>query len=127
MRSRPFPTGASWRSSTSGSSTVFLNSVNHAAKHFGVTGYNSIFDFWRGDITLVAEPPGFSVDKLPPDHFFTVPSFHKTSFRNPKEIGKIPRNKRLIYFAMGSSGTREIVAKIIESFQGKPYRVKVSG
>jgi len=38
----------------------FLNSVNHAAKHFGVTGYNSIFEYWRGDITLVAEPPGFS-------------------------------------------------------------------
>jgi UDP:flavonoid glycosyltransferase YjiC (YdhE family) len=24
---------------------------------------------------------------------------------------------------MGSSGTREIVAKIVESFEGKPYRV----
>ncbi len=51
----------------------FLNSVNHAAKHFGVPGYESIFDYWRGDITLVAEPPGFSGVKLPPNHFFTGP------------------------------------------------------
>ena len=38
----------------------FLNPVNRAAKHFGVPGYDSIFEFWRGDITLVAEPPEFS-------------------------------------------------------------------
>jgi UDP:flavonoid glycosyltransferase YjiC (YdhE family) len=29
----------------------------------------------------------------------------------------------LIYFAMGSSGTAEIVAKIVESFEGQPYHV----
>ena len=32
-------------------------------------------------------------------------------------------NKPLIYFAMGSSGTPQIVANIIESFGGKQYRV----
>jgi UDP:flavonoid glycosyltransferase YjiC (YdhE family) len=35
----------------------------------------------------------------------------------------MPRDKPLIYFAMGSSGTPEIVARLIESFEGKPYRV----
>ena len=35
----------------------------------------------------------------------------------------IPKDKPLIYFAMGSSGTPEIVAKVIESFAGKPYQV----
>jgi hypothetical protein len=29
----------------------FLNSLNKAAKHFGVQEYQSIFDYWRGDIT----------------------------------------------------------------------------
>lgn len=101
----------------------FLNSVNHAAKHFGVPGYDSIFDYWRGDITLVAEPPGFSGVKLPPNHFFTDPLIPQNEFTLPDEIKNIPRDKPLIYFAMGSSGTREIVARIIESFEGKPYRV----
>ena len=41
----------------------------------------------------------------------------------PEEIKNVPRDKPLIYFAMGSSGTREIVARIIESFEGRPYRV----
>jgi UDP:flavonoid glycosyltransferase YjiC (YdhE family) len=101
----------------------FLNSVNHAAKHFGVPGYESIFDYWRGDITLVAEPPGFSGVKLPPDHFFTGPLIPQDEFPIREEIRTIPRDKPLIYFAMGSSGTREIVARIAESFEGKPYRV----
>ncbi len=101
----------------------FLNSVNHAAKHFGVPGYESIFDYWRGDITLVAEPPGFSGVKLPPNHFFIGPLIPQGEFPMPEEIMNIPRDRPLIYFAMGSSGTREIVAKIIESFEGKPYRV----
>ena len=101
----------------------FLNSVNQAAKHFGVPGYASIFDYWRGDITLVAEPPEFSGVKLPPNHFFIGPLIPQDEFPMAEEIRTIPRDKPLIYFAMGSSGTPEIVARIIESFEGKPYRV----
>lgn len=101
----------------------FLNPVNHAAKHFGVPGYHSIFEYWRGDITLVAEPPEFSGVKVPPNHFFTGPLIPQDEFPLPDEIKNIPRDRPLIYFAMGSSGTREIVARIIESFEGKPYRV----
>jgi len=101
----------------------FLNPVNRAARHFGVPGYVSIFEFWRGDITLVAEPPEFSGVKLPPKHYFTGPLIPRGEFTIPPKITAIPRDKPLIYFAMGSSGTPEIVAKIVESFEGKPYRV----
>jgi UDP:flavonoid glycosyltransferase YjiC (YdhE family) len=101
----------------------FLNSVNRTAKHFGVPGYDSIFGFWRGDITLVAEPPEFSGVKLPPKHTFIGPLIPQDEFPLPLEIAAIPRDKPLIYFAMGSSGTPEIVAKILQSFEDKPYRV----
>ena len=101
----------------------FLNSVNRAAKHYGVPGYGSIFDYWRGDITLVAEPPEFSGVKLPPNHYFIGPLIPQDEFPIPRELSAIPRDQPLIYFAMGSSGTPEIVAKIVESFEGKPYRV----
>jgi UDP:flavonoid glycosyltransferase YjiC (YdhE family) len=101
----------------------FLSPVNRAAKHFGVPGYNSIFEFWRGDITLVAEPPEFSGVKLPPHHYFTGPLIPHDEFPLPPELATIPRDQPLIYFAMGSSGTPEIVANIVESFAGKPYRV----
>ena len=41
----------------------------------------------------------------------------------PQGFTGVPKDKPLIYFAMGSSGTPEIVAKIVESFEGKPYHV----
>ena len=101
----------------------FLNPVNRAAKHFGVPGYDSIFEFWRGDITLLAEPPEFSGAKLPPGHHFIGPLVPQDEFPLPEELAAVPRDEPLIYFAMGSSGTPEIVARIVESFEGKPYRV----
>lgn len=101
----------------------FLNSVNRAARHFGVPAYGSIFEFWRGDITLVAEPPEFSGVKLPPRHYFTGPLIPQDEFSIPPELADLPRNQPLIYFAMGSSGTPGIVARIVESFEGKPYQV----
>lgn len=101
----------------------FLNSLNNAAKYFGVKGYRSIFDFWRGDITMVAEPAEFSGVKLPPNYYFTGPLIARQNFPLPQVIKDIPKDKPLVYFAMGSSGTPEIMVKIIESFEGKPYRV----
>ena len=101
----------------------FLNSVNRASRHFGVQGYDSIFEFWRGDMTLVAEPPEFSGVQLPSNHYFIGPLIPQDEFALPAEISNIPRDKPLIYFAMGSSGTPQIVARILKSFEGKPYRV----
>ncbi len=101
----------------------FLGPVNQAAKHYGVQGYPSIFDYWRGDITLVAEPAEFTGVKLPPNYYYTGPLIARQNFPIPDEVKNIPRDKPIIYFAMGSSGTPEIIAKIIESFEGKPYRV----
>ena len=56
--------------------------MNKTAKHFGVEGYKSIFDFWRGDITLVAEPPEFSGMKLPPDHYYVGPLIARQDFHS---------------------------------------------
>lgn len=101
----------------------FLDNLNQAAHYFGVEGYRSIFEYWRGDITLVAEPAEFSAVQLPPNYYYIGPLIARQNFSTPKAIQDIPRDKPLIYFAMGSSGTPEIVAKIVESFEGKPYRV----
>jgi UDP:flavonoid glycosyltransferase YjiC (YdhE family) len=101
----------------------FLNPVNKAARHYGVRGYRSIFDYWQGDITLVAEPAEFTSVKLPPNYYYTGPLIARQNFPIPDEVNNIPRDKPIIYFAMGSSGTPDIIARIVESFEGKPYRV----
>lgn len=101
----------------------FLNSINRTARHFGVASFESIFEFWRGDITLVAEPPEFTGITLPKSHYFIGPLIPREEFALPPEVASLPKDKPLIYFAMGSSGTPSIVAKIVESFAEKPYRV----
>jgi UDP:flavonoid glycosyltransferase YjiC (YdhE family) len=101
----------------------FLNSVNQAARHFGVEGYRSIFDYWRGDITLVAEPAEFTGVRLPPNYFYTGPLIAQQDFPIPESVTNIPHDRPIIYFAMGSSGTPEIIANIVKSFEGQPYRV----
>jgi UDP:flavonoid glycosyltransferase YjiC (YdhE family) len=101
----------------------FLDSLNRAAKHYGVTGYRTIYDYWRGDVTLVAEPEEFTGVKLPEDYFYIGPLIARQPFPLPDAVRNIPRDLPVIYFAMGSSGTPEIIARIVESFAGQPYRV----
>ncbi len=101
----------------------FIHSVNQAARHFGVAPYRPVFAFFRGDISLVAEPPGFSNVVLPPAHFYIGPLIPEQTFDLPDEVARIPRDKPLVFFAMGSSGVAHIVKDLIEGFRGKPYRV----
>ena len=61
--------------------------------------------------------------KLPADHYYVGPLIARQDFPLPPEVTSIPRDKPLIYFAMGRAGTPEIVAKILASFEGKPYRM----
>ncbi len=39
------------------------------------------------------------------------------------EVANIPHDQPVIFFALGSSGTPEIIANLIRSFEGKPYRM----
>jgi UDP:flavonoid glycosyltransferase YjiC (YdhE family) len=71
----------------------------------------------------VAEPAEFTGVKLPEDYYYTGPLIARQNFPIPDDVKNIPHDKPIICFAMGSSGTPEIIAKIVESFEGKPYRV----
>ena len=67
--------------------------------------------------------PSFPGSNCRPNTILHGPLIPQDEFPMPLGIAAIPRDKPLIYFAMGSSGTPEIVAKILESFEGRPYRV----
>ena len=79
----------------------FLNALNSAAKHFGVQEYRSIFDYWRGDISFVAEPAEFSGARLPPNHYFTGPLIARQDFPLPAEIQNIPEGSASHLFCHG--------------------------
>lgn len=100
-----------------------INVLNKVAKQYGVKGFPSIFDYWQGDFNMVAEPAEFTNAELAPNYYFIGPLIARQDFPIPEEIQNLPHDKPWIYFAMGSSGTPQIVANIVESFAGKPYRV----
>jgi hypothetical protein len=104
----------------------FLMSFNQAAKALSINRFNDLADLLTGDINLLAEPEGFSEitsKDLPPNFHFIGPLIGRLDSEVPQEVLHMPKDLPIVYFAMGSSGTPEIVAKIIEGFEGKPYRV----
>jgi len=101
----------------------FIRPLNRAARHLGVDPFRPVFSYFDGDLVLVAEPQGFTDIALPPHHVYCGPLIARQPFELPEEVKTVPRDRPLVYFAMGSSGVAEIVANIIEGFAGKPYRV----
>lgn len=99
-------------------------SFNQVAIEYGLKPYRCFDDvLWRSSYQLVAEPPGFSDLQFPPTAHFIGPLIARLNTPLPEEILNLPRDLPIVYFAMGSSGQPEIVARIIASFAGKPYRV----
>lgn len=100
-----------------------LAPYNKVAKIYGLKGFKHIEELWEGDYNLVAEPKGFSDLTLPLNYYFIGPLITKIDVPVPKEILNIPKDKPIIYFAMGSSGQPKVISKIIESFENKPFYV----
>ena len=94
---------------------VFGTRQSHP-KHHGVPDYSSIFEFWRGDITLVAEQ---TQSPAPPCLPITFSSASRPGGRvsHAARSRRDPADEPLIYFAMGSSGTPNVVPTIFASFK----------
>ncbi len=83
--------------------------------------------FLEGDITLYAEPEGFSETPIPPRlqgrAAFIGPLIARLDVPIPDAVRDMPRDKPIIYFAMGSSGIEATVRSILRSFADRPVRV----
>jgi UDP:flavonoid glycosyltransferase YjiC (YdhE family) len=102
---------------------IIMVRFNAAARLFGAPPFNDT-EFWEGNYTLLAEPPEFSgIEHLPPRFHFIGPLFARINRDIPAAVEQLPRDLPIVYFAMGSSGERGIIAEILKAFAGKPYRV----
>jgi len=48
---------------------------------------------------------------------------YRSDTQIPSTVADVPRDKPIVFFAMGSSGKPELIRTIIEGFKGKPYSV----
>ena len=96
---------------------------DQVAQRYGLSPFKSMERLWEGDYNLLAEPEGFCDLALPPTYHCIGPLIGRLDVPVPDEIVNMPRDKPIIYFAMGSSGQPRVIARIVEGFAGKPYRV----
>jgi len=97
---------------------------NILAKKYGLKEFNNFIEVLEGDHTLLADIPewvGFS--EVRPNLHYIGPLPFRINRAVPKEITEMPKDKPIIYFAMGSSGKPGLIAEILEGFRNKPFNV----
>jgi len=97
---------------------------NTLAKKYGLKEFNNFIEVLEGDHILLADIPewvGFT--EIRPTVHYIGPLPLRLNREIPREIIDIPKDKPIVYFAMGSSGKPGLIAEIIEGFRDKPYSV----
>ena len=101
-----------------------IKHFNVLAKKYGMKEFNNIMELLEGDYTLLADIPEWvNLPGVRPSLQYIGPLPFRLNKKIPKEIAEIPRDKPIVYFAMGSSGKSKIITDIISGFKDKPYRV----
>lgn len=93
------------------------------AKRYGIEPFKSMERLCEGDYNLLAEPEEFCPLELPHTYHYIGPLIGRLDAPIPEDILNMQKDKPIVYFAMGSSGQPKVIAKIVEGFKSKPYRV----
>jgi UDP:flavonoid glycosyltransferase YjiC (YdhE family) len=97
---------------------------NTLAEKYGLRKFHNFIEVLEGDHTLLADIPewiGFS--EIRSNLHYIGPLPFRLNGDVPREIIEMPKDKPIVYFAMGSSGKPKIIAEIIHGFKNKPYQV----
>ena len=93
---------------------------NILAEKYGLKEFNNFIEVLEGDYTLLADIPEWvGLKKIRPTLHYIGPLPYKSRGEIPAEIINMPKDKPIIFFAMGSSGKPELIAEIIEGFKNK--------
>jgi UDP:flavonoid glycosyltransferase YjiC (YdhE family) len=104
--------------------TAGMRAFNKVGPGYGLPRFRNFIDLIEGDHTLLADIPewvGFA--KVRPSLHYIGPLPARIDRPIPEEVASMPRDKPIVYFAMGSSGKPALIAEILEGFGGAPYRV----
>lgn len=104
-------------------SNLYARPYDKIARRYGLNPFKTMERLWEGDYNLVAEPKEFCELKLPPTYHYIGPLIGRLDSPIPEDTLNMPKDKPIVYFAMGSSGQPKVIAKIVEGFAGKPYQV----
>lgn len=93
-----------------------------AARHFGLRDLNSLYDFLRGDRTLIADLPElYPLSKLPETYQYIGPLIWEGLVTNvPASFKNLNKAKSLIYATTGNTGNVWLLQLTYEAFAGDP-------
>lgn len=106
-------------------SKLAVKSYNKILKEYGLNEYENFIEYIEGDTTLLADIPEWvNHRKLRSSIHHIGPLPAQLDIPIPLEVKKIDKEKTpIVYFAMGSSGKKELIKEIIEGFKNKPFHV----
>jgi len=101
-----------------------VRAYNTVGPKYGLPRFKNFIDLIEGDHTLLADIPEWvGFPEVRPSLHYIGPLPARIDRPIPDEVASMPRDKPVVYFAMGSSGKPALVAEILAGFRGKPYRV----
>ena len=98
--------------------------INTLAKKYRLTEFRNFIEILEGDYTLLADIPQWvGLKQLRPNVRHIGPLPYRSRSQIPAALARIPQDRPLVFFAMGSSGKPQLIRMIIEGFRGRPYSV----
>jgi len=97
---------------------------NAVARAYHLPEFRSFIDLIEGDETLLADIPEWvGFDRVRPTVHFIGPLPFRLDAAVPPAVTSLPRDRPVVYFAMGSSGKPKLIADLLEAFGSRPWRV----
>ncbi|MCG8353586.1 MAG: glycosyltransferase [Chloroflexales bacterium] len=104
--------------------TAPVRAYNAIGTKYGLPKFKNFIDLIEGDHTLLADIPAWvGFPQIRPSLHYIGPLPARIERPIPEEVTSMPRDKPIVYFAMGSSGRPALIAEILQGFRNKPYRV----
>lgn len=97
-------------------------------KRLGLKPLDSMYQLIEGDITLLADlPEYFPVhDSSPADFRYIGPVLFKAALPRPIWLPRLSRQKKTLYFTMGSTGDTHFFSEAVRVFGGTDYQVLIT-
>lgn len=103
---------------------IWMKPFQQVAKAHGIKPMTRLVELFSGDYNLVTDLPELTrVEVLPKNWEYIGFIYAKLENPIPQEVLELPKDKPLVYCAMGSSGRKDILQKVIEAFDGLDVRV----
>ncbi len=97
---------------------------NVVGEKYGIKRFSNFIELLEGDYVLLADIPEWvGLPKVRPHLRYIGPLPARIDREIPEEVAEMPKDKPIVYFAMGSSGKPKLIEDIITGFKGKPYHV----